>query len=78
MREKNRKVLFTFPTTTQALSMDHHAKACGEAGRLIPVPSQVRAGCGMAWCAPIEDRGVLEGIISREGIEVEEIYELLL
>ena len=52
MREKSLKLIVTFPTTTAAMAME---KACAQKqipGRLIPVPRELTAGCGMAWCAP--------------------------
>ena len=46
-REKTMKVVFAFPTTTMAMKMEAAAKAKEAPGRLIPVPRQISAGCGM-------------------------------
>lgn len=77
-REKTMKVVITFRTTTQAIKMEAHCKSSGTAGRLIPVPRQISAGCGMAWAAAKEERPAIEKLVKQEGIEVEEVYELLL
>ncbi len=77
-RIKTMKAVFTFPTTTQAMMMERCAREKGAPGRLIPVPREISAGCGMAWSAPAEDRGQLESLIAEKGIELEEIYELFL
>lgn len=77
-REKTMKVVFAFPTTTMAMKMEAAAKAKGVSGRLIPVPRQISAGCGMAWCAPVADRVSLEQLIAAEQIVTEGCYELLL
>ena len=77
-RVKAMKVVITFPGTTQALRMEKEARERGLAGRLIPVPSAIRAGCGMAWSAPVEARGQLESLLETTGIELEDIYEFLL
>lgn len=77
-REKTMKVVFAFPTTTMAMKMEAAAKAKGAPGRLIPVPRQISAGCGMAWCAPVADRVSLEQLIDTEQILTEGCYELLL
>lgn len=48
-------VVLTFSTTTAAMSME---KKCGEQkipGRLIPVPREITAGCGLAWKMTEED-----------------------
>lgn len=49
MREKKEYVLFTFHTTTEALAMERYCLDRGIGGRLIPVPGEVSAGCGLAW-----------------------------
>ena len=77
-REKTMKVVFAFPTTTMAMKMEAAAKAKAAPGRLIPVPRQINAGCGMAWCAPVADRVSLEQLITEEQIVTEGCYELLL
>ena len=78
MREKTRKVVFTFSTTTQAIKMEERCKNAGAAGRLIPVPRQISAGCGMAWAAEVQERESLTRLAGQEAVEVEDIYELLL
>lgn len=77
-REKMEKVVVTFSTTTQALQIETAARAAEISGRLIPVPRQISAGCGMAFAAPAVEKERLQQLISLEEIEVEGIYELLL
>lgn len=77
-REKTKKVIFTFHTTTMAMKMEREAKAGGYPGRLIPVPRQISSGCGMAWSAPSQDRQAVESLVRECGIETEGVYELLL
>ncbi len=77
-RQKTKKVVIAFPTTTQAILMEQFCREQGLAGRLIPVPRQISAGCGMAWSAPAECRSELEQLIEAKEIEVEGLYELVL
>ncbi|MCC2876875.1 DUF3343 domain-containing protein [Lachnoclostridium pacaense] len=77
-REKTEKVVFTFHTTTMAMRMEQCAKDAGSPGRLIPVPRQISAGCGMAWSAPAAERLGLESLIQENGIETEGIHNLFL
>ena len=77
-RDKTMKVVFAFPTTTMAMKMEAAAKAKEAPGRLIPVPRQIIAGCGMAWYAPVADSVSLEQLIATEQIVTEGCYELLL
>ncbi len=77
-REKTRKAVFTFETTTQAMKMEREAGRAGAPGRLIPVPREISAGCGMAWCAPAQEKERLAALAADWGVEVEDVYELLL
>ena len=77
-REKAEKAVFTFHTTTMAMKMERSAKESGSPGRLIPVPRQISAGCGMAWSAPAAERPGLESLIQENGIETEGIHNLFL
>ena len=59
MLKKKPTLIITFATTTQAMAME---KFCGEnnlPGRLIPVPREITAGCGLSWKAQPEDRELL-------------------
>lgn len=77
-RVKTERVIITFHTTTQAIYMEQCCREAGAAGRLIPVPRQISAGCGMAWSAPLENRKELEELCREKEIETEAAYELLL
>ncbi len=53
-RPKRAQLLLTFETTTDALSLEQ--QACGILrGRLIPLPGDVAAGCGLCWAEPAEN-----------------------
>lgn len=54
MREKKPALIITFSTTTDAMGMEQFCGRSGLPGRLIPVPREISAGCGLAWKAPVE------------------------
>ena len=56
MREKKLWLIITFHTTTAAMAMESLCTEKGLPGRLIPVPREITAGCGMSWRAPVENR----------------------
>ena len=77
MRKKELKLVVTFHTTVDAMAME---KTCLEQhvpGRLIPVPRAVSAGCGLAWCAPLEEREHLEAVMKESGIEKGALHECM-
>lgn len=78
MRAKSLKLIVTFHTTTAAMAMERVCTAAGLPGRLIPVPREITAGCGMSWKAEPEDRAALEAFVAEKGITVAGWYELML
>ena len=78
MREKKLWLIITFHTTTAAMAME---KLCAERsleGRLIPVPREITAGCGMSWRAPVECRAKLVQAAEQAGIAIDGVYEIVI
>ena len=77
MRAKVPKVVASFRTTHDALGAEALCREAGIPGRIIPVPTEITAGCGFAYMMPPEERGLflrtLEGKIEPEGL-----YEMML
>lgn len=78
MREKRQRLIVAFPNTTSAMAMEKHCRKSGIGGRLIAVPPVITAGCGMAWCAELNEETAVKEILKRESIETEGIYRILL
>lgn len=70
--------MITFHTTADAMAMEKACRELGVPGRLIPVPREISAGCGLAWCAPLPERDRLSGVIGEHGIGQEELHECML
>ena len=78
MREKKLYLVITFHTTAAAIAMEKLCRAQDLPGRLIPVPRELTADCGMAWRAGVEDRAALETMVEREKLEAAGFYELMI
>ena len=78
MRVKSPRAVVTFPTTSDAMAMEAAARAHGIPGRIIPVPSDIDAGCGLAWCADADERGVLEAALRDLALAYEGIFEVMM
>ena len=77
MRTKRPRVILTFPTTTAAMAMEKACMSCGAPGRLIPVPREITAGCGMAWkLTKKEAPEHMPELLDSFEIEYEQIHEL--
>ena len=77
MRKKVMKLVVTFHTTSDAMAMEKVCKERNVPGRLIPVPREISAGCGLSWCAGIEDRDMIRKVIESIGVQEQEMHELM-
>ena len=60
MREKRPTLFISFPTTTAAMEAESRFRAAALPGRIVPVPREITAGCGLAWMsAPEEEEHLL-------------------
>lgn len=73
-----------FPTTNAALAAETCFQAAGLPGRLVPLPPQIAAGCGLAWRAPDDHlapagiQAALIGALDAAGIDHTPVYALML
>lgn len=77
MREKKKQLIITFPTTAAAMAMEKLCRREDMPGRLIPVPREITAGCGMAWCAPVEARVSIEAVLQTANLQPDGCYEMM-
>ena len=75
MRKKELKLVVTFHTTADAMAMEKACKEYQVPGRIIPVPRAISAGCGLSWCAALDDREQIVSMMRRAGIEEEAMHE---
>ncbi|MCI8783978.1 MAG: DUF3343 domain-containing protein [Dorea sp.] len=77
MRKKELKLVVTFHTTADAMAMEKACKEYQVPGRIIPVPRAISAGCGLSWCAALEEREQIVEMMRKAGIEEEEMHECM-
>ncbi len=68
MLKKQLSLILTFDATVQAMAAEQFLSGQKLPGRLIPVPREITAGCGLAWKAPPESRDTLCAALDRAGI----------
>lgn len=78
MRQKEEKLIVTFPAAAAAMAMERRAKLLHTPGRLIPTPTVVTADCGLAWMAPAESRPAVERMLKENALQYSEALILLL
>lgn len=77
MRKKELKLVVTFHTTADAMAVEKACKEKNVPGRLIPVPRSISAGCGLAWCAGLDEKELVRSVMHTVGIEEEEMHECM-
>lgn len=75
MRKKEQKLVITFHTTAEAIAMETVCRREGIPGRLIPVPREISAGCGLSWSMPCGCGEMAVELMGRHGLGYEGIGE---
>mgnify|MGYP004479977185 FL=1 len=55
MRAKRPYIVLSFHATVEAMAWEKHCTEANIPGRLIPLPRELSAGCGLAWRMLPED-----------------------
>lgn len=76
MRARERRLIVAFYTTHDAMAFEDYCLAHGVQGRLIPLPREISAGCGLAWSAPPGDAAGLRERLAGAGIAPQHVKEL--
>lgn len=64
MRQKRPALVIAFDSTSQAIAAEKLFQENGLPGRMIPIPAQVSAGCGLAWKAEVDEKQALLDALS--------------
>ena len=76
MLQKKLCLVVTFEATAAAMAAEKYCLEKGVPGRLIPVPREITAGCGLAWkTLPGEDARFVQ-ILEEAGIRWEAMKTL--
>lgn len=78
MREKQPALVVTFHTTTAAMEAEAFCQANALPGRIIPVPREITAGCGLAWRTLPDVEADLVAALDGAGIPWAEMTVLML
>ncbi len=76
MLKKTLSLIVTFQETVQAMAAEAYLQERSLPGRLIPVPREITAGCGLAWKAPPDQKELLCDSLNQAGIRWQQAYIL--
>lgn len=78
MRPRELQLVVAFDSTASALVFETNAPAAGLTGRLIPVPTSITAGCGLAWRESPQHRCQVQQLLQRLNIQDATLQELVI
>ena len=78
MRSKKPALVIAFANVTDALAVEKYCQEHALPGRIIPIPREITAGCGLAWKADPEDRDTLIPALDGAGKVYSGLYTVLL
>lgn len=73
---KQEYLIITFSDTTTAIYMERVCKEDGMDGRMIPLPREISAGCGLSWATVEKDRNRWATYLKEKNIECEAMVEV--
>ena len=76
MRVRERRLIVAFHTTHDAMAFEDFCAERGAVGRLIPLPREISAGCGLAWSAPPGNGARVRELLDEAGITPQHLKEL--
>ncbi|MDO5798493.1 MAG: DUF3343 domain-containing protein [Eubacteriales bacterium] len=71
MIRKIARYLLTFYSTSGAMAVEKYCKQNEIEGRLIPVPREISASCGLSWTVPLEQKETLAAVEAEFADEIE-------
>ena len=78
MRKAELKLVITFHTTAEAMALERACRDEQIPGRLIPVPRQISADCGLYWSMPVDWRERVLTVIGCAGLRYESLGEYVI
>lgn len=73
MLNRQKLLVVTFHTTSEAMAFEKAAAAAGIPGRLGPVPRSLGSDCGIAFRTECAQEGALRAFIAAQALEVGQV-----
>lgn len=78
MLQKKLCLVVTFDATAAAMAAEKYCLARGVPGRLIPVPREITAGCGLAWKAEVGQEEAVTAALEASGIAYSGVHRVVI
>ena len=78
MLQKKLCLVVTFDATAAAMAAEKYCLERGVPGRLIPVPREITAGCGLAWKAGLDQEKAVTAALEAAGIAYSGVHRVVI
>lgn len=78
MLQKKLCLVVTFDATAAAMAAEKYCLERGVPGRLIPVPREITAGCGLAWKAEVGQEEAITAALEAAGIAFSGVHRVVI
>lgn len=78
MLQKKLCLVVTFEATAAAMAAEKYCLEKGVPGRLIPVPREITAGCGLAWKAEVGQEEAVTAALKEAGITYSGVHRVII
>ena len=78
MLQKKLCLVVTFEATAAAMAAEKYCLEKGVPGRLIPVPREITAGCGLAWKAEVDQEEAVTAALEAAGIAYSGVHRVVI
>lgn len=78
MLQKKLCLVVTFDATAAAMAAEKYCLERGVPGRLIPVPREITAGCGLAWKAEVGQEEAVTAALEAAGIAYSGVHRVII
>ena len=78
MLEKKICLVISFNKTTDAMSVEDYCLKNAVGGRLIPLPKEISAGCGLAWKCEVDKKNEMTKVLETLNIKCDKMVELVI
>lgn len=78
MIEKKLSLIISFNKTVDAMAVEEYCLKNNVFGRLIPLPKEISAGCGLAWKCDVSQVDEMKNVFSELKIDIDKMTELVI
>lgn len=78
MLQRKLCLVVTFDATAAAMAAEKYCLERGVPGRLIPVPREITAGCGLAWKVEVDQEEAVTAALEAAGIAYSGVHLVII